>query len=124
MSVVSEAEALEALERVGMGSSGPLESVSREDLKKPGVIVHLGILAAKSLYHYGTAVFCMDESGEVVQANPLHVYLKQDALVPRDTVASNYNWIRPVLGSGAPKYAAWRDGILWEVEFKNEPEKP
>jgi hypothetical protein len=122
MSVISEAEALEALEKLGMGA-GPVESVGREDLKKPGVIVHLGVLAARSLYHYGTAVFCVDPEGEIVQANPLHVYLKSDAIVPNDTAANNFNWVRPVLGSGAPRYAAWRDGILWEIEFVTEEKK-
>lgn len=118
MPVVSEKEGLESLEALGMDVNGTLEEVSREELKESGVIVYLGVLAAKSLYNYGTAVFCLDDSGKVVQANPIHVYLGPEAIVQDNQ--KDVLWIRPIIGNGTPKYAAWRDGVLWEVQKTNE----
>lgn len=96
-------------------------AVSKQELHRRDVIFHLGELAAAALASVGQVTFVMNPSGEVAIANPVHVFMAPESVLDETTEeVPPYRWVRPVLGSGRPQYAAWRDDQLWEIEFEEE----
>jgi hypothetical protein len=94
--------------------------VGLEELRRPDVIHHLGELAAAGLTALGQVTLFRNPDGKVCIANPVHVFFAPGALLEDDGEdLPPYRWVRPIMGSGRPQYAAWRDGELWEIEFED-----
>jgi hypothetical protein len=99
--------------------------VGPQELRRRDVIFHLGELAAAGLSSVGQVTLIMNPSGNVCIANPLHVFMAPESVLDEDTEeVPPFRWVRPVLGSGRPQYAAWRDDQLWEIEFEGEGPPP
>jgi tRNA1(Val) A37 N6-methylase TrmN6 len=93
----------------------PTVEMTRENLDTLGALETLATIAAASLKQYGQATFVMRPDGGVAFANPLHVHIHPQAV--EDLGDKPYHFVRPILGDGRPNYVAWKNGILWEVDF-------
>ena len=105
------------------------EEENKVDLKKGHLTnqatqMWLGKLVAVQLKAVGTVTLFLGEDGNIRLANPLHVYLDGPAMMQDEDFGERpFRWVRPVVGEGKPQYAAWRDDVLWEVEFVDEPDR-
>lgn len=100
----------------------PNEDINRENLGTEGAVTTLGAIAAASLKTYGQATFVMRDDGGVAFANPAHVHVHPQAI--EDMGDRPFRYKRPILGDGRPNFVAWKDGILWEVEFSDDDAEP
>lgn len=99
--------------------------VGQEELLRRDVIFHLGELVAAALTSVGQITMFKNPDGNVCIANPVHVYMAPGAVLEDEgDEVPPFHWVRPILTSGRPQYAAWRDGQLWEIEFDGEPPPP
>lgn len=99
----------------------PLKDIGRDDLKREDAIYFIGLMAAHSLEQCGQVNMVLGANDKVCIANPLHVYFDAGAFVHEDlSELPPFEWKRPVLSGGRPQYVAWRNGQLWEIEFKDE----
>ena len=95
--------------------------VGMEELHRRDIVFHLGELAAAALMTVGSVTLVRNPSGKVAIANPIHVYLAPHSIMEEtDTELPPFKWVRPVISSGRPQYAAFRQGELWEIEFEDE----
>ena len=114
-----------AVKRGLMGKEVEMTDVGREELQRRDVIFHLGELVAAALLSVGQVTMFRNPDGNVCIANPVHVYMAPGALLEDDGgEVPAFHWVRPILTSGRPQYAAWREGQLWEIEFDGEPPPP
>jgi len=96
--------------------------VGQEELRRRDVIFHLGELAAAGLNSVGQITMFKNPDGNVCIANPVHVYFAPGAILEDDGEETPpFKWVRPILSSGRPQYAAWKGDRLWEIEFDGEP---
>lgn len=93
----------------------------REDEEGGRIAAWFTQLAGLCLRGAGSVTFILDDDQNVRWANPVHVYLDENAVL-EETPGRAYRWLRPIVGEGKPQYVAWRNGQLWEIEFLNEYE--
>lgn len=108
------------------GALPSLTKIGKQELQRDDAIFFLGLMAAKSLLTIGQVTLIMGADEDVCIANPTQVYLGAGAIIDdgKMTEIPDFKWVRPILPSGRPQYAAWRDGELWEIEFiDEEPEE-
>jgi len=103
------------------GPEVPTVELTRNNLETQAAIEMLGAIAAGGLKEYGQATFIMRPDGGVAFANPLHVHVHPDA-VP-DLPKKRFRTVRPILGTGRPVFVVWKNSVLWEIEFIDEPKK-
>lgn len=96
--------------------------LNRSHLSSPNTQLWLGGLAAHQLQTMGTVTLFLGEDGKVRVANPVHVYLGPEAMVDDESSGQvpRVRWLRPIVGEAKPQMAAWKDGMLWEVEIDDE----
>jgi len=100
-------------------------TVGAEELRRRDVIFHLGELVAAGLTSVGQITMFKNPDGNVVIANPVHVYMAAGAVLEDEgDDIPPFRWVRPILTSGRPQYAAWKGDQLWEIEFDGEPPAP
>lgn len=96
----------------------PMVEMTKDNLDTLGALETLATIAAAGLKQYGQVTFIMRPDGGVAFANPAHVHVHPQAI--EDLGDKPYRFVRPILGDGRPNYVAWKNGILWEIEFTDE----
>jgi len=93
----------------------PIE-MTVDNLDTPQAASTLAVLAVLGLKKYGRVTFVVRPDRGVAFANPAHVDIHPDAI--EDLADRPLRFVRPLLGDGKPKFVAWKDGVLWEVEIE------
>lgn len=115
----------EQLEKASKSSLPPLVEIGRDELLRDDAVYFLGMMAARELRAFGQITMMMGADDKVCVANPTLVYLDANAIVNEDMPERpDFRWVRPILGSGRPQFVAWKDGELWEIEFKDDLQVP
>lgn len=98
----------------------PLTEIGIADLRRQDAIYFLGMMAARGLELFGQVTLMISGDDKVAMANPVHVYLDVGAFISDQELPTHppFRWVRPVLGQGKPQYVAWKEGVLWEIEFE------
>ena len=98
---------------------GGKQDLRIEHLSHPGAAGFLATLAQRMLNLYGSVTFVKQNDDNIIMVNPLHVYLDAKAL-DAESVDEDFEYVKPIIGSGSPTYAAMRNGQLWEIKFKEK----
>lgn len=93
--------------------------ITRAKLSEGDAVITIGAIAAKHLRRLGVVTMVIDQDEEVRVANPLFVYIDEQAF-NRAEMNEELRYIRPIVSDGKPQLVAFKGDELWEVEVRRK----
>jgi len=92
--------------------------ITIENIMTPDAFLALGSLAAQALRELGEVTLVVRPDGAVTYANPAKVHIERDAIPDAELLARPFRYVRPIMSDRRPRFVAWKDQSLWEIEFE------